>query len=94
VLAAAIRGRADVIVTSNLRHFPAEILAPFGIEPQHPDEFILHLLDLSPGMVAAAARDHRESLKNPPKAIEEYIDTLEAQGLTQTASVLREYMST
>jgi hypothetical protein len=93
VLAAAIRGRADVIVTSNLRHFPAEILAYFGIEAQHPDEFVLHLLDLAPGVVVGAARDHRESLKNPPKTITEYLDALEAQGLTQTVSVLREYMS-
>ena len=92
VLAAAILGRADVIVTSNLRHFPAETLAPLGIDAQHPDEFVLHLLDLSPGLVAAAARDHRESLKNPPKTIEQYIETLQAQGLTQTASVLRDYM--
>lgn len=31
VLAAAIRGRADVIVTINIRDFPADVLAPFGI---------------------------------------------------------------
>jgi hypothetical protein len=92
VLAAAIRGRADLIVTVNLRDFPADILAPFGIEAQHPDEFILHLLDLSPGLMVAAARDHRDSLRNPPKTIEEYLTSLEAQGLTQTVSVLREYM--
>jgi hypothetical protein len=92
VLAAAIRGRADVIVTANLKDFPAESLAPFGIDAQHPDEFILHLLDLAPGKVSGAARDHRQSLKNPPKTIEEYLDTLEAQGLTQTVSVLREYV--
>jgi predicted nucleic acid-binding protein len=92
VLAAAIRGRADVIVTSNLRDFPAETLALFRIEAQHPDEFILHLLDLAPGIVAGAARDHRESLKNPPKTIGDYLDALEARGLTQTASALREYM--
>lgn len=90
VLAAAIRGRADVIVTINVRDFPAATLAPYGIEAQHPDEFIMHLLDLSPGRVAAAAQNHRESLKNPPKTIEEYLNTLEAQGLTQTVSVLRE----
>jgi len=58
VLAAAIRARADVIVTINLRDFPPEVMAPFGIEAQHPDEFILHLLDLAPGVVAGAAR-HR-----------------------------------
>ena len=92
VLAAAIRGRADVIVTANLRDFPAETLAEFGIEAQHPDEFVLHLLDLAPGVVAEAARNHRESLKNPPKTIDEYLNSLEAQGLTQTVSVLREHM--
>jgi predicted nucleic acid-binding protein len=92
VLAAAIRGRADVIVTANLRDFPAETLAEFGIEAQHPDEFVLHLLDLAPGTVAEAARNHRESLKNPPKRIDEYLNTLEALGLTQTVSVLRELM--
>jgi hypothetical protein len=39
VLAAAIRGRADVIVTRNLRDFPPDRLAPYGIEAQHPDTF-------------------------------------------------------
>jgi hypothetical protein len=35
VLAAAIRCQAGVIVTYNLRHFPEEALAPYGIEAQH-----------------------------------------------------------
>jgi hypothetical protein len=34
-LAAAIRGRADVIVTYNMKDFPAEATAPYGIEIQH-----------------------------------------------------------
>ena len=92
VLAAAIRGRADVIITENLKDFPPEILAPFGIEAQHPDEFILRLLDLAPGVVCSAAEHHRKTLKRPPKTLNAYLDKLEAQGLTQTASVLREYM--
>jgi hypothetical protein len=93
VLAAAIRGRVDVIVTMNIKDFPDAVLDSFEIEAQHPDEFILHLLDLSPGAVLSAARAHRESLKNPPKNESEYLDTLERQGLTQTVSVLREYMT-
>jgi hypothetical protein len=93
VLAAAIRGRADVIVTANLRDFPADVLGQFGIEPQHPDEFILCLLELAPELVAAAARDHRESLKNPPKTVEQYLAALKAQGLTQTGSALRKLMT-
>jgi hypothetical protein len=92
VLAAAIRGRADVIVTLNLRDFPTAVTGRFGIEAQHPDEFVLHLLDLDPGAVVHAAETHRQSLRNPPKTVEEYLETLERQGLTQTVSALREYM--
>ncbi len=74
----------------NLKDFPSSIINAFGIEAQHPDEFILHLLHLSPGAVLDAARTHRESLKNPPKTESEYFEMLERQGLTQSVSVLRE----
>jgi hypothetical protein len=49
-------------------------------------------LELAPGAVAAAAQDHRRSLKNRAKTVAEYLKTLERQGLTQTVSVLRDYM--
>jgi len=39
VLAAAIAGRCDVIVTQNLHHFPDAALAPFQLVAQHPDDF-------------------------------------------------------
>jgi hypothetical protein len=81
-----------VIITANVRDFPADILTAFEIEAQHPDEFVSHLLDLAPGVLLEAARRHRESLKKPAKTIEEYLCTLETQGLAQTVSVLREYM--
>src|SRR5580692_2577760 len=77
VLAAAIRAGADVIVTYNLSDFPAEILHKYGIEAQHPDEFINHLLDLAPHVVCGAAKRRRESLKNPPKTVDEYLKSLE-----------------
>jgi hypothetical protein len=92
VLAAAIRAGASVIVTCNLGDFPPNVLGEFDIEAQHPDEFILRLLDLVPGLVVEAAENHRQSLKNPTKTVAEYISSLESKGLTQTASVLREYM--
>ena len=93
VLAAAIRGQAGVIVTMNLRDFPFDVIGLFGIEAQHPDEFVLHLLDLALDAVVTAAQNHRQSLKNPTKTVAVYLETLERQGLTQTVSVLREYMS-
>lgn len=92
VLAAAIRGTAAVIVTMNIKDFPVEIIEPLGIEAQHPDEFILNLFGLAPGIVVAAAQIHRLSMKNPPKTVAEYLETLERQGLAQTVSVLREHM--
>lgn len=92
VLAAAIRGRADVIVTRNVRDFPADVLGRFGIEAQHPDEFVVHLLDLAPGLVIDAALRHCESLKSPEKTVEQYLEMLVTEGLTETAAILREYM--
>lgn len=93
VLAAAIRSGSDVIVTQNLKDFPQDKLEPYGIEAQHPDTFITHLFDLSPGAVVGAAQEHRASLANPPKSVDEYLDTLERQGLTQTVAELRGYTS-
>ncbi len=91
VLAAAIHCGADVIVTCNLEDFPAETLAKYGIEAQHPDEFIMHLLDLAPHVVCGAARRQRESLRNPSKTVDEYLAALQRQSLAQTVVALRGY---
>jgi predicted nucleic acid-binding protein len=84
VLAAAIRAGADVIVTFNLKHFPATALAEFGIHAEHPDEFVSHLLDLDAGAVCRAAKQHRARLKDPPYSVTEYLDALQRQELAQT----------
>ena len=91
VLAAAIRGQAGVIVTNNLKHFPRNTLAKFGIEAQHPDQFFTHLLDLTPTAVCTAAKRQRESLQNPPKTVDDYLGTLEAAGLSQTVAGLKQF---
>ena len=89
VLAAAIQCDADLIVTFNLNDFPAHALAPFGIEAQHPDDFLMHQLDLAPDIVCLAAKRQRESLKRPPMTVDEYLASLERQGLTRTVLTLR-----
>jgi len=91
VLAAAIRARADVIVTANLKEFPPAVLVTYGIDAQHPDEFVHYLIDLSPGQVCRAVRAHRASLKNPPKSAAEYLDTLRHQSLPSTVSALQDF---
>lgn len=80
VAAAAIHSGASLIVTFNLKDFPAEVLKPYNLVAQHPDDFIVDLLDLHPAGVLSAAASHRRSLKNPPKTADEYLDTLLAQG--------------
>jgi predicted nucleic acid-binding protein len=44
VLAAAIAGGADIILTFNVRHFPASALDPFGIACREPDGFFVRTL--------------------------------------------------
>ena len=90
VLAAAIHCRASVIVTLNLGDFPAQALRKFSIGAQHPDDFILALLENSPDRVTDAARTHRMSLTNPAKTSDEYLAELEVQGLGKTVMALRE----
>lgn len=90
VLAAAIRARADIIVTLNLADFPAATLKTYGIEAQHPDDFIIHLFEIAPETVCAAVKKQRESLRNPPKTADELLAIFESQGLVQTVARLRE----
>jgi len=88
VLAAAIKAKASVIITANLKDFPGETLRKFGITAQHPDDFIAALFDLSPDAVIDAMRRHRAALKKPPKTPQQYVETLSSIGLTKTASRL------
>ena len=93
VLAAAIHAKADAIVTFNLRDFPASALAEHDIVAVHPDDFVNSLLTGDTESVVEATDRHRESLKNPKKTIDEYLDSLERQGLVETCKILRELSS-
>ena len=92
VLAAAIAGQCDVIVTQNLRDFPKEVLKRFAIEAQHPDAFLANHLDLLPGPFCMAIRAARLGRKNPPYNTNEYLAHLTKIGLVATASLLQQYI--
>jgi predicted nucleic acid-binding protein len=89
IFAAAIQAKADLIVTFNLKHFPAEPLSRYGIAAQHPDAFIAALFEREPAKVGAAAVEQRRSLRNPPKTREEFLDILSKQRLPRTVALLR-----
>lgn len=89
VLAAAIAGHADCIVTSNLRDFPFSVLQPYGIEAIDPDTFILNQWDLDPVNAITAFKHMRARRKKPESSPEEFAYAMEVGGLPTTADRLR-----
>ncbi len=89
VLAAAIRGRADAIITRNLKHFPAAVLGLHAIEALHPDEFLIRLLDTDAEAVCAAVKTCRQRKRKPPKTVEEHLADLVRQDLPKFVAQLR-----
>lgn len=90
VLAAAIRAKAQVIVTFNERDYPADVLAGFDIAAQHPDVFLRHLIDLNPVTVRARVEHMLAGWRQPPNTSEAFIGALERIGLPEAAAALRE----
>jgi hypothetical protein len=89
VLAAAIVARADVIVTRNLKDFPAETLDRYDIEAQHPDEFLHHMMDLAPVAFVDAVRLQQANMANPPVSMNDLLALFERIGLAETVAELR-----
>ena len=89
VVAVAIQANAEAIITFNLKDFPEGALAKYDLQAIHPDDFIADLYDLNAAAVIEAARSHRASLKNPPFGVDEYLDCLLRQRLTETVARLK-----
>jgi predicted nucleic acid-binding protein len=88
VLAAVITTAADVIVTFNLKDFPAAALAPYGVEAQHPDAFLQSFIVAMPLQVLAAVRDCVSRLTRPPITAASYLKIMRRIGLPETAAFL------
>ncbi|MBD2769824.1 PIN domain-containing protein [Hymenobacter sp. BT664] len=88
LLAAAIRCQADVIVTANLKDFPAIALASYDVEAQHPDAFISNLIDLNPEKALEAFRTQVAFLKNPPRTAAQILDNFRKVEMPVTADKL------
>jgi predicted nucleic acid-binding protein len=90
VVAAAIVGHADAIVTFNTKDFPSSALQPYGIEVQHPDEFLMNQLQLQEIPALRAIKKMRARWTNPVRPAQELIAAFEKRGLPMTADLLRE----
>src|SRR5262249_11796581 len=91
VLAAAIESKADVIVTVNLSDFPRKVLSPLGIQPLHPDKFLVNLFQADATKFLQTVQAHRTSLQKPAQTVPEYLETLKICGLRNLALHLAAY---
>lgn len=89
VVAAAVAAGAQVIVTENLRDFPCSELQKYGIEAQTADDFLCDAIDLSPTRVHQAVTYAAAALKNPPRTVDDILDSLSRCGAPTAAAKLR-----
>ena len=89
VLAAAIKCKADGIITFNHKDFPAEYLGQYDIDVYSPNEFIDLLNTLNPLVVKQAFENQLASLKNPPMTREALIKSLTKCGLENVSKYLK-----
>ncbi|WP_075350495.1 PIN domain-containing protein [Algoriphagus marinus] len=88
VLAAAIYAESKYLVTANLKDFPLDQCLEHGINPIHPDDFTLLLLESSMEVAFECFKQMVARLKTPPQKIEQVLETLEKCGLVKTAEYL------
>jgi predicted nucleic acid-binding protein len=96
VLAAAVRGHADVIVTANLKDFPAVSVEAFDIEVQHPDVFLCYELEHAPDVILnvlfeQAADTGKEG--RPSLSVHDVIDDLERCGVNVFGHQVRQWLA-
>jgi predicted nucleic acid-binding protein len=92
VVAAAIKTRASMIVTENLKHFPAANLATINMEAKSADEFIADTIALDEGRAVAAIREMRERFNKPAITAEALLLKMEAEGMQEAVDLLRPYI--
>jgi predicted nucleic acid-binding protein len=92
VVAAAVVGQADAIVTFNLKDFPAELIDKFGVDVQHPDDFLMNQLQLRQFDALEVMRKVRGRYRNPQLSAKEFIELVSRNGLPQTAQYLQTHM--
>ncbi|MGX1808123.1 PIN domain-containing protein [Nocardia sp. NPDC055321] len=89
VLAAALQGGADVLLTFNLKDFRVRPIGDGFPELMHPDDFLLDMLDLTPGQVIRLLHRQVAEHRRPPKNVQGLLDVLERSGVIEFAAEVR-----
>lgn len=91
VFAAAVESGCDAIVTYNLRDFPREALAPYGIEALHPDDLLMRLVEEDPDAMRAVVQDLIRAKAHPPRTLAEEAAGLRRNRLQRFSSWLESW---
>lgn len=87
VLAAAVASQAQAVITMNLKDFPEEASAPYGIEILHPDELLMVLYGLDAELAVDIIASQARALQNPPMTVEQLLDKLAVTVPTFAAAI-------
>ncbi|MBA9002197.1 PIN domain-containing protein [Thermomonospora cellulosilytica] len=96
VLAAAVRGHADVIVTMNLKDFPASSVEGLDIEVQHPDTFLCYELEHAPYAIMQVLFEQAEDTGKqgrPQLTVHDVLDELVRCGAKEFAHQVRQWLA-
>ena len=66
------------------------MLDHYGVEAEHPDEFVLHLLEVDARSVISAVVEQLAALTQPPHTVPELLDSLARRGMPKSARALRD----
>ena len=89
VLAAAIVGKADLLLTNNLKDFPSQIISRYGLTRKNIDTFLLELFTESPylinNFVDRAFDSHKSNIESNPTSKKSF---LKKYGLSRLAKCI------
>lgn len=91
VVAAALAGKADAIVTNNLDDFPWDAVRSLSIDVQSLDAFLLNQWTLDPEAVREVFSELEMDLREPPMSIEGLLEALE-QHAPEFTNVMRKVL--
>lgn len=93
VIATAIKARADIIVTENLKDFPKKVLANFGLKAQASDAFIADMIDLYPDIAMNVVQLLMQRFRLSANTPGVLLDCMERTLLTQSVAQLKQQIA-
>ena len=90
IVAAAITGRASLIVTDNIKHLPKAVLEQWNLSATTSDEFLLDALDLDAAAVIESIAALAAKRTRPAATVDSILVGLSTSGTTEFVKAVRD----